>query len=179
MTAAIPIPTRILALLGVAVIAFAAFLLFRPLLLSDGSESSSTPAPPASIAPTRPHAAAPTPATPAKPAIHLIQGLPAPIATKLRHSRVVVVSVYSGTSPSDRAALGAAKAGARESGAGFLAMNVLDEKRARQLQGFAGVVSAPTMLVVKRPGQIVTRLDGSPDSQLVAQAAHNAGAGRR
>jgi hypothetical protein len=43
---------------------------------------------------------------------------------------------------------------------------------------FAGPVSSPTLLVVKRPGRIVNRLSGLVDSAIVAQAAHNAGARR-
>jgi hypothetical protein len=65
--------------------------------------------------------------------------------------------------------------------AGFLPVNVLNEKSARTVQAFVGTTSTPTVVVVRRPGQIVSRLEGaaSADGQLVAQAAHNAGAGRR
>jgi hypothetical protein len=34
------------------------------------------------------------------------------------------------------------------------------------------------MLVVRRPGKIVTQISGPAESQVVAQAAHNAGARR-
>lgn len=176
MTAAIPIPPRMLVLLGVATAALLALLVARPLLLGDDETTTKAPVTPAVSTPSTP---APTPAkpvTPAKPEIQLVDGLPARIASKLRQSRVVVVAVYSGTSEGDRAAVGEARRGARSVGANFAVMNVLDEKRARELQAFVGDVSAPTVLVVRRPGKVVSRFEGMADAAVVAQAAHNAGA---
>ena len=175
MTASLPIPTRMLVLLGVALLAAAAFLVARPLLLSDG-DSTSSPTPPVSATTPKPATSPTTPATPAKPKVVLLAGLPRPIASKLRQDRVVVVSVYSGTSAGDRTAVALARTGAREAGAAFAKMNVLDETRARELQRFVGTVAAPTLLVVKRPGKVVTQIEGTVDPAVVAQAAHNAGA---
>ncbi len=175
MTASLPIPTRMLVLLGVALLAAAAFLVARPLLLSD-DDSTSSPTPPVAATTPTPTTSPTTPATPAKPKVVLLAGLPKPIASKLRQDRVVVVSVYSGTSAGDRTAVALARTGAREAGAAFARMNVLDETRARELQRFVGTVAAPTLLVVRRPGKIVTQLDGTVDAAIVAQAAHNAGA---
>ena len=94
---------------------------------------------------------------------------------------VLVVSLYQGSARGDRSALAAARTGARAAGAGFLPVNVLDEASARAIQNFVGDTSTPASVVVRRPGRIVTSLEGAPsaDEQLVAQAARNAGAARR
>jgi hypothetical protein len=172
MSATLPFPTRYLAAIGVTLLAALAFLVARPLLVGDDTENAApaTPAP----AVTTPA----TPATPAKPKVQLLAGLPRPVAAKLRASNVAVVSLYAGTTASDRAAVRDAKSGARASGAAFAAINVLDETSARELQSFVGTVGTPTVLVVRRPGKIVTQLDGRVDSALVEQAAYNAGARR-
>jgi hypothetical protein len=109
----------------------------------------------------------------------LLAGLPTPVAHALRYSKVVVVSLYAGPAKSDRPAVGQARIGARSAGAGFVAMNVIDDRKAAALVPFVGPVSAPAMIVVRRPGKIVARFEGSVDSAVVAQAAHNAGARRR
>jgi hypothetical protein len=179
MTAAIPIPNRLLALLGVAVLGLLALLVVRPLLLGGSDEATTVaPTPPAHITPaTTAPKPTPTPVAPAVPAVKLLDGLPTAIAGRLRHSRVVVVSVYTGTSSTDRAALAEARAGAKASGAAFTALNVLDEKTARQLQAFAGgAMGTPSTLVIRRPGRIVGRFETLADSAMIAQAAHNAGA---
>ena len=108
----------------------------------------------------------------------LLPGLPAQIASKLHYSKVVVVSLYTGTAAGDRASLAQARSGAREVGAGFAAVNVLDERQARAIAAFGGPVDSPAVLIVRRPGKIATQFTGSVDDKIVAQAAHNAGAGR-
>jgi hypothetical protein len=166
----------VLALLGVAVLGLLALLVARPLLLGGTDESTTvSPTAPAHVTPAT-TAPKPAPVAPAVPAVKLLDGLPNAIAGRLRHSRVVVVSVYTGTSSTDRAALAEARAGAKASGAGFTALNVLDEKTARQLQAFAGAMGTPSALVIRRPGTIVGRFDTLVDSAVIAQAAHNAGA---
>ncbi len=173
------IPTRMLLLLGLALAAAAAFLVARPLLLSD--DDTASPAPAAVPAPTKPAATPSKPATSSTktaPKLVLLPDVPSAVAKRLRFSKVVVVSAYAGTSKSDRAAVAQARAGAKDVGSGFVALNVLDERTARQLQPFAGTVSAPVVLVVRRPGKIVKRFETRVDSALVAQAARNAGAGR-
>ena len=172
MTVAVPNP-RILALLGLAVAALLAFLVARPMLMGEDTNEAT----PTLQQPTSP--AVKTPATKAAPKaqqIHLLAGLPAPIAHKLRFSKVVVVSVYASKAPGDRSAIAQARAGARDVGASFVALNVLDEKKAKQFAEFAGVDDTPSMLVVRRPGRVVTRIQGFADRAIVAQAAQNAGA---
>jgi hypothetical protein len=102
--------------------------------------------------------------------------LPAQVAHGLRYSKVVVVSLYA--NPADRATVASSRAGARRAGAGFTAVSLTNEENARAVSTFAGEVSSPTLLVVRRPGKIVNRLAGTVDSAIVAQAAHNAGARR-
>jgi len=172
------IPTRMLLLVGVAVLALAALFVARPILLED----SSSDAAPTSVTPTTGSAPV-SPATPAtpKPAttkVVLLPGLPDKVAARLQHSNVVVVSVYAGTDAGDRSAAAQARRGAKASSAGFTSLNVLDEKIARQVQPFIGTASPPVVLVVKRPGKVVARFNGRVDETVVAQAATNAGAGR-
>lgn len=164
------------ALIGIVAViaAFVALMLVRSGVLG-GSSTSSPPAPTRIHAPTPPGAGA----TRAKPTVVLLPGLPQPVARALRYSKVVVVSLYTAPAPSDRTAVAQARAGARTAGAGFVAVNVVDDKRAAELASFVGPASAPAMLVVKRPGRIVTRMPGTVDSAVVAQAARNAGARRR
>ncbi|MGL6278587.1 MAG: hypothetical protein ACRC50_03420 [Gaiella sp.] len=171
MTATLPVPTKVLIALGALLVAALALLVARPLLLGGDDTTS---APPTAVVPTTPAPAA-KPA-PAQPKIVLLAGLPKPVASKLRRDPVVVVSVYTGTSVGDRASVREAKAGARAAGAQFAKLNVLDEDTARAVQSFAGTMSTPAVLVVKRPGKIVTRLAGPAEDAIVTQAAHNAGA---
>ena len=164
------------ALIGIVVLiaAFAALMVVRAGVIggsSTDSTSTATPAPSSSLTPAKPVL------TPAKPTVVLLPGLPAQIASKLRYSKVVVVSLYTGTAAGDRAAVAEARSGAREVGAGFTAVNVLDEKQARAVAAFGGPVDSPAVLVVRRPGKIVTQFTGAVDGKIVAQAAHNAGAG--
>lgn len=173
MNTTIPFPPRYLALIGVVVAAAGMLLVARPMLLGNSAETAS---PPTTEVPRQPSARP----TPPQPKIALLPGLPPKVANKLRYSKVLVVSLYQGSASADRAAVGAARLGARAVGAGFLKVNVLNERSARTLQSFVGTTSTPTVVVVRRPGRIVYRLEGaaSSDPQLVAQAAHNAGAGR-
>ena len=180
MNTTIPLPsTRYLAVMGGAVLLAFLFLVARPMLLGGGETAPTTagPSTPAQTPATPKPSSRPAP----KPSLVLLPGLPPKVASKLRHSKVVVVSLYQGNAPADRAAAAAAAAGAKNAGANFLPVNVLNEKSARAVQTFVGTTNTPTVVVVRRPGRIVTRLEGaaSSDGQLVAQAAHNAGASRR
>lgn len=177
MNTTIPLPsTRYLAVMGVAILLAGLFVVARP-LLSGGGEAGTSVTPPAPTTSTsKPHG---RPIQ--KPTLVLLPGLPPKVATRLRYSKVVVVSLYQGSALADRSAVGAAAAGAKAAGAGFLPVNVLNEKSARAVQAFVGPTTTPTVVVVRRPGRIVKRLEGaaSSDGQLVAQAAVNAGAARR
>jgi hypothetical protein len=182
VTTTISPPVRILAIVGVvAAIGLGAFILLN-------RDSSSNTAAPVTSTPTTPRAARTvTPATGAlrtastKPArVTLLPGLPSQVAHALRFSKVAVVTVYARGADGDRAALTQARKGAKAVHAGFVAINVAGERNAKLMGAFAGLDTAPpAILVVKRPGKIVNRFDGSVDHQIVAQAARNAGAAAR
>ncbi|RDI73565.1 hypothetical protein Gocc_2706 [Gaiella occulta] len=172
---------RILAIVGLAgLLAVSALMASRAGVIGAGSAGSS-PTATRVVTTIRPALPATTrPATePTTPKVVLLPGLPQPVARALRTSKVVVVSLYAGPAQADRAAVAQARAGARTAGAGFVAMNVVDDRKARQLASFVGPVSPPTLLVVRRPGRVLTRIEGTVDSTIVAQAAHDAGARRR
>jgi len=154
------------------VVAFVALMLVRSGVLSSSSEPAALPSPPRAqnVQPVKP---APSPA---KPKVVLLPNLPSDVAHALRYSKVVVVSVYVGRVPGDRVAVAQARQGARSAGAGFVAVDVGRDKKAALMASFAGAVSTPSMLVVRRPGRVVTRIAGSVEGVVVAQAAHNAGA---
>jgi hypothetical protein len=164
------------AMIGIAALiaAFAVLMIVRAGVIGGSTESTpiSLPSPSSPVTPSKPVQ------TPAKPTVVLLPNLPTPIAERLRYSNVVVVSLYASRADGDRAAVAEVKSGAREVGAGFTAINVLDEKQARALAQFGGPVDSPSVLVVRRPGRIVAQFSGPVDAAVVAQAARNAGAGR-
>jgi hypothetical protein len=167
-------PTRLLLVVaGLAAAALALVFVVRPLVLDD-DEPSATPVTPAKVAPT------PKPArsAPAR-SVQLVPGVPAPVAAKLQASRVVVVSLFTPRAEYDRRVLAHARAGARTSGAAFVAINVRTERKARQLATFFEAAPSPSVIVVRRPGKVVTQFNGFVDSAVVAQAALNAGAKKR
>lgn len=173
MIATLPIPTRTLAAIGLALLAaLALMLVVRPLLSGDDA-STATPATQATGAPTTNSRT-----TSAKPAVTLLPGIPKPLVTKLRKEPVVVVSIYSGTSGTDRALVTQARKGAKATGAAYATFNVLEETSARDVSSFFGTVDVPAVAVVRRPGTVVTLLEGNVDAAIVEQAAHNAGARR-
>ena len=67
-----------------------------------------------------------------------------------------------------------AKAGAKLGGAGFLALNVLNEGVARALLLKKLDVKEPRVIVLTRSGEVTFALDGFADRETVAQAAANA-----
>jgi hypothetical protein len=168
------IPRTALIAIVALVVAFALLMVVRLGVLgsSDSGVSSVTVTPKTNVSPTT------TGAVPTKPKVVLLPGLPSSVASKLRSSKVVVVSLYVGQSPGDRAAVAEVRKGARAAGAGFVAVNVGSDRTAASVTSFAGPVSPPTMLVVRRPGKIVTQISGPVEKTVVAQAAHNAGARR-
>jgi hypothetical protein len=168
-------PTRLLLVVaGLAVAALALVFVVRPLVLGD-DEATSTPAPA-----TKPVASKPVDSTPARSgAVDLVAGVPAPVAQKLQKSKVVVVSLFTPRAEYDRRVMAHARAGAKTSGAAFVAINVRAEKKARQLATFFEAAPSPSVIVVRRPGKVVTQFNGFADSALVAQAAQNAGAKKK
>lgn len=63
----------------------------------------------------------------------------------------------------------AARAGARVSGAGFVALSALSERLVRPLVAKTGVLPDPAVVILKRPG-IVTATLSVTDRETIAQA---------
>lgn len=106
--------------------------------------------------------------------------LPQALQWQLAHHKVVVVSLYNPSSDVDAISVAEAHAGAVDAGAGFLLVNVLDNKVAGILTALlpgGGLLPDPGVLVYRAPGDVAIRLDGFNDRDAVAQAATNAQAG--
>jgi len=172
---AAPIQTRLVLALGaLAALGLAVFMLTRG---GTGSEATfATPAHTPSAKPTHVKPAV-RPAKPAaaKPTVKLNPGLPANLALALQRERVVVAAVWA-PNAGDEQGLSEARTGAHDASAGFVVLNVLEERRAKALEKLVGPISDPSVLVFKRPGTIALRFDGFADATTVAQAAQNAGA---
>jgi hypothetical protein len=126
--------------------------------------------------PARKPAAKPKPAPKPKPKPAAQEdGLPAVLSDTLARHEVVVVSLYAPDVELDDMAMQEAKAGASAAGAGFVALNVLNEAESRPLTKELGVLEDPAVLVFRRPGELVVRFSGFADMQTVLQAARNAG----
>jgi hypothetical protein len=128
--------------------------------------------------PARKRKAKPTPAPKPKPkpkAAATDDGLPGALSAALARNRVVVVSLYAPDVELDDMAMQEARAGAAEAGAGFVALNVLNESQSRPLTKELGVLEDPAVLVFRRPGELIVRFSGFADKQTVLQAARNAG----
>jgi hypothetical protein len=144
---------------------------------------------PTAAAPARP-AARPKPATapaakasPAKaaarpkPAVKLVKGTPRTIAGQLATHDVVIVLLYDPNARVDDYSLAETQLGARDSGAGFLAVNVMNQHQASPFTTAYGVLQDPTVLFFKRPGKLALKLVGYADHDTIAQAAKNAALG--
>jgi hypothetical protein len=131
---------------------------------------------PKSKATARPKAAPPK----NRPAV--INGMPAALALALRSHSVVVAALYAPDSSVDSMARDEARQGAAAAGAGFVALDVSNEKVAAPLTSLltGGATAAdrvlddPAVLVFRAPGTLFVRLNGWTDRDTVAQAATNA-----
>ena len=85
----------------------------------------------------------------------------------------MVVSLVVPGSAIDELAAGEAKAGAKLGGAGYLALNVLNERVAHALLAKLDGPKEPSVLV-KHSGEVALALEGFVDRETVAQAAANA-----
>jgi hypothetical protein len=112
-----------------------------------------------------------------KPAVNPVvppSGFPAVVDRALQRHQVVVISLVVPGARVDELAAAEAEAGAKLGGAGFLALNVLHEGVARALLAKLDSVQDPSVLVVKRSGDVAIELAGFVDRETVAQAAANA-----
>ena len=101
-------------------------------------------------------------------------GFPLAVDAALREHAVVVVSLVLPGARVDALAAAEAQAGAKLGGAGYLALNVLNEKVARALLNKLEGLKDPSVLVLKRSGEVALGLEGFVDRETVAQAAANA-----
>jgi hypothetical protein len=116
---------------------------------------------------TKPHVAP-------KPVVVIDQNLPGPLRHALHQSKLVVAVIWAPGVAGDGDAVQAARQGAKAAHVGFTALNVNQDPVAAALAAWVPHASDPTVLVVGRPGQIVTELDGWVDKDMVAQAALDA-----
>lgn len=182
----VSVPVRVLVVV-LLLVGLAGMLMLRTMGPSD--EPIAVPPPavqapkPAAATPKpkpAPAAAAPTP-TPTKPPAPAVNepvlrptGFPRVVDRALQRHRVVVLSLVVPGARVDELAAAEAEAGAKLGGAGFLALNVLQEGVARALLTKLENVQDPSVLVVKRSGEIAQQLTGFVDRETVAQAAANA-----
>src|SRR5215211_4257135 len=100
-------------------------------------------------------------------------GTPTTIAGVLAKHSVVVVLLYDAESKVDAYSLSETALGAKKSGAGFLRVDVRNEKLATKFTKAYGVLQAPSLLVFKRPGTLALKLNGFADHETVEQAVLN------
>lgn len=101
-------------------------------------------------------------------------GLPASIDALFKKHAIVVVSVFDPESSTDAISYAEAKAGAADARVGFVGVSLLDSPLAAALTTAlpgGGLLPAPGVLIYRRPGTLVQRLDGFTDRDVVAQAA--------
>ena len=119
---------------------------------------------------------APAKSAPLNPVLEIPPtGFPVAVDRALVRHKVVVVSLVVPGSPIDKLAAGEAKAGAKLGGAGYLALNVLNERVAHAVLTKLEGLEEPSVLVFKRSGEVALALEGFVDRETVAQAAANAG----
>ena len=173
MTASLP-NTRLLVVLGALVAPVGVLLIARPLMREmTALPRQSRPPPRPSPQPRRRPQPLPLPVCSFSPAC------PPPWRASPRYEKVVVVSLYAAKAPGDRKALTHARVGAKQVGAGFVALNLYDERKANSMVKFLGTTDSPAVLVVRRPGTVVTRIEGFVDAEIVSQAAQNAAGGKK
>ena len=112
----------------------------------------------------------------------VVDGMPGALARALESNSVVVVSLYTPEAAVDAMAADEAEHGARLAGAGFVALNVANEKVAAPLTALLSgaqtpadrILGGPAVLVFTRPKTLFVRFNGFADRDTVAQAATNA-----
>lgn len=184
----ISLPVRIFAVV-IVLVGVAGMLAMRT--MSPGVEESAPIAQPVAKTATPAKTAAPKPAKAAvapkpaaaktaakpKPPVNPVippSGFPVVVDRALQRHEVVVVSLVVPGARVDELAAAEAEAGAKLGGAGFLALNVLNEGVARALLAKLDSVQDPSVLVVNRAGEVEVELTGFADRETVAQAAANA-----
>jgi hypothetical protein len=168
-------PIRVAALVGALV---ATGLVAFVFVMGRGVSESGTSTPVGPAAKSAPEQAT-TPHKPNRPrasaprVVVTKSGFPAPVDRALRRRGVAVVAVYMPRAPVDALVRTEARAAAIESRVGFVAISALSERLVSLLVAKTGVLPAPSVLVIKRPG-IVTATLGVTDRETIAQAVAQA-----
>jgi hypothetical protein len=179
----ISLPVRVFAVV-LLLVGMAGMLMLRTLGPSDDpvavpapvkpvATKPAVPKTPATSAPAPTAAPAPKPLNAPEPQLPPT-GFPKVVDRALARHEVVVLSLVVPGARVDELAAAEAAAGAKLGGAGFLALNVLDERVARPLLAKLEGVQDPSVVVVKRSGEIALQINGFVDRETVAQAAANA-----
>jgi hypothetical protein len=156
----VTLQARLPLLLGAALAATLAGA-FAVLILARGDTATEPPATPAVQTPGRP-------LQPQEPQ----DRVPRALTNALARHDVVVVAWFA---PLDAAAMGDARTGAQQAGAGFVRVNVMTEPTAVAFAEDHGGFESPAVLVFTRGPKLRSRIPGTPDRDVVAQAAANAG----
>jgi len=138
--------------------------------------ATTTPVKPAAAKPaaTKPAAAKPAAAPAARPApAKHVDSPKTTIAALLRTHKVVVVLLYDPQAKVDQYSLAEAQLGARETGAGFIGVDVLSQHAAAPFTKAYGVLQDPSLLFFERPGKLALKLTGFNDHDVIAQAIFN------
>ena len=163
---------RVVVILGVFVLLVGGYL-----VVARGRSHNSTPATstPATSTPAQTTA---TPSTThthtATPNVFKTHGLPPSVAQALGAHSVVVVSLTTPRGADEQFASAEAKAGAAESNAGYVAIDVFHQRPGTTILRKLGVTDTPVTLVVKRSGKIVSQFPGFVDRDVIAQAVTEA-----
>jgi len=131
---------------------------------------ATAPKPAVSHPAQRPHAKAAAQA----PALVAANGLPMALVNALRKHRIVVVSLVDPQSSTDAVSFFEARAGAAAAHVGFLGVSLLNANVAGPLTALlpgGGLLPDPGLLIYRRPGSLVQRINGFADRDAVAQAA--------
>jgi len=146
-----------------------------PATRTASTPARTTPVKARAVAPPHVHATPKAKPTPKPVPVTAPNGLPAILNDALRAHRIVVVSVFDPQSQTDAISYAEARAGANDvSAAGFLGVSVLDDSVAGPLTAAlpgGGLLAVPGLLIYRRPGTLVERVDGFADRDAVAQLA--------
>jgi hypothetical protein len=174
VSVAISPPVRVAALVGALVVTglLAFVFLFSRGIVGGEPETTATPI----VQPTQKPAARAKPVQ--KPAVprakpRVPSGFPAKIDNALRYGRVVVVSVSVPGAAVDAVVRREARMAATASRAKLVTLSAANERAMSGLVAKTGVLPAPAVVVVKRPGVVVATFsvtDAASISQAVAQA---------
>jgi hypothetical protein len=165
-----PRQTLIFGVLALIIVAVGGYV-----VTSNKSSKSTTPSAtkPATSTPAQTTATPGTSHT-ATPATLDTHGLPVPVARALQTHAVVVVAVTDPRGTGDQVDRAEAQAGAAAAGAAYVSIDVFHQKPGTAILRKLGVVDAPAVLVVTRPGTIKSEFKGFVDRAVVTQAVADA-----